>query len=107
MPLETSPASPPPLDYTDPGVLAQQCDSACEGLKQQAMASQHGTALSGHPYPAHFFGHCAALFGIMAERLRVEADKKPKPAPDNAATPDGGQTPPTAAPEPGRPARRN
>lgn len=82
MPLEYSPVGAAGPDLNDPAVLAAECDTLAAGLRQEAEASQRGTALSGHPNPDYFFNRCADLFKFCGEKFRVIADKTPKPAPE-------------------------
>ena len=67
-----------PADLTNSQELAKECKELAGGMRQQATASQAGTALSGHPYPAYFYGRVAAALEASAVKL----EEMPLPAAD-------------------------
>jgi hypothetical protein len=107
MPLEFSPVGTAGPDMSDPAVIAEQCRTLAAGLRQEATASQRGTALSGHPNPDYFFNRCADLLVFLGEKFTAIADKTPKPAPETPQDGTTAPTPPSDPPKPAQGARRN
>jgi hypothetical protein len=71
----------PGPDLDDPNVLAKECADYAEGMQQQALAAQQGTALGGHPYPAQFYSKVAEVLAAAAKHIAQSAPPKPAPAP--------------------------
>ncbi len=71
----------PAVDLDNPADLIRECEAMRDGLGQQAAASKTGTALSGHPYPAFFFGRVAAVLDACARMIQKQTPPPPA-APD-------------------------
>lgn len=60
----------PPDNMSDPVIVAQLLEDDAGGLDQQATASQQGSALGGHPFPAFFYGKAASDCRAAAKLIR-------------------------------------
>ncbi len=99
-PFQTGP------DLTDPKVAAQHLLDIAGGLDQQATASQMGSALGGHPYPAFFFGRGAEVCRAAAKLLEGNCPTEAKIGAaefTTPTTPPGPSVPPAAPPQPAEP----
>lgn len=97
-----------PADVTNLPAFLTECDEFAAGLQSQAVASQAGTALGGHPSPAYFNGRAASLLKAAADLVRKFAPVvNAKPAEPDVPEPASPAEPgphPTVAPAP-RPAQ--
>lgn len=101
-----------PADTADLSAFVNECEQMAAGLQQQAIASQTGTAMGGHPNPAYFNGRAAALMKAAADLIRKSLPGVAPFVPESggpglptvqhtgpAATPDGSPGPaPTPRP---------
>lgn len=76
-----------PAEIADLSQFLVECDRHIEGLAQQAINAERGTALGGHPNPSWFYGRTAQLLKALVQLTRKENGiPSPSATPFDSAT---------------------